>query len=228
MFEMKTRKIGLAVFLALAFLAASFFAGCGGDSDDVVIDDTGGRPEKVTAYDAVGYTRPAADKWQDKNWMIQVRNGDPDGIDRDGKGRIWEVYYFSPTPEQDSQLLVIYNRGRVWPSVPTRNRGGDEGRDTYRKNRPPDFRVDSSEAYNVGLRNGGSEFMEAREDTQVHCTLRCKADFDSVEEAMPAPKYKWIWDVSYREPAAGSEMLHVYVDGMNGDFINKELLKPPG
>ena len=45
---------------------------------------------------------------------------------------------------------------------------------------------------------------------------------------MPAPKYKWVWDLSYREPVVGSEMLRVYVDGMNGDFIGKELLKPPG
>ena len=40
--------------------------------------------------------------------------------------------------------------------------------------------VYSSEAYNVGLGNGGSEFIEAREDTQVYCVLRCKADFDSI------------------------------------------------
>jgi len=33
--------------------------------------------------------------------------------------------------------------------------------------------------------------------------------------------------VSFSEPKIDSEILHLYVDGMNGDFISKELQKPP-
>ena len=217
----------LSLCVLVVALAALGLQGCGKDSEVNPVDDTGGRPEKVTAYDAVRFTQPAADRWQDQNWMIQVRDGDADGIGRDGKGKIWEVYYFSPTPEERSQFLVIYNRGRIWPGVPTRNKGSDEGQDVYAKNKPPGFRVDSSEAYTVGLRNGGGEFLDAHPDSQVHVTLRCRADYEAIGEKMPAPKYKWIWDVSYREPRVGTEILHVYVDGMNGDFISKELQKPP-
>ncbi len=217
----------LALLVVLSLGLALLAAGCGGDGSATLPDDTEGRPEKVTAYEAVQYTRPAADKWQDKNWMIQVRDGDPDGIDREGRARIWEVYYFSPTPEEDCQFLVIYNRGRVWPSVPTVNKGGDEGKKIFEKLKPEDFRVDSGEAYGVSLRNGGSQFQKDHPDSQVHVTLRCRADYDAVGEAMPAPKYKWIWDVTYREPAAGSEELHVFVDGMNGDYISKETTNQP-
>lgn len=219
----------LALSLATMMIAAAVIGivGCGDDGDENKRTDTEGRPESVTAYEAVQYTKPAADKWQDENWMIQVKDGDPDGIGEDGKGKIWEVYYFSPTPEEKPQLFIIYNRGRVWPNVPTRNKGGDEGRKTYVKNEPPDFRVDSNEAYSVAFRNGGSEFLEARPDALAHVALRAKADYDAIGEKMPAPKYKWIWDVSFREPKAASEVLHVYVDGMNGDFISKELVTPP-
>lgn len=181
----------------------------------------------VTAYDAVQYTKPAANKWYSENWMVMVKDGDPDGIARDGKAKVWEVYFFSPTPEEKCQFMVIYNRGNVWPNVPTKNKGGDDGQSIYKKNKPPDFRVDSSEAYTVAARNGGSEFMDAHPDAQASVTLRCKADYNAVGEEMPAPKYKWIWDVSFSEPKIDSEILHLYVDGMNGDFISKELQKPP-
>ena len=103
--------------------------------------------------------------------------------------------------------------------------GGEEGQQIYRKGRPPDFRVDSGEAYNVGQRNGGLDYKKAHPDAIVNVTLRCKADYDAVGEKMPAPKYKWIWDVAYRTPAQGSDVLHVFVDGMNGDYISKEVRK---
>ncbi len=217
----------LSLCVLIVALAALALPGCGKEVEVTQADDTGGRPEAVSAYEAVRFTRPAADRWQDQNWMIQVRDGDAEGIGRDGKGKIWEVYYFSPTPEEHGQFLVIYNRGRIWPGVPTRNKGAEKGREIYSKNKPPDFRVDSSEVYTVGLRNGGSEFLEAHPDAQVNVTLRCSADYEAIGEKMPAPKYKWIWDVNYREPKIASEILRVYVDGMNGDFISKEIQKPP-
>lgn len=216
----------MAIIISVA-LVILVLAGCGEEKDDATNNGTEGRPERVTAYEAVEYTKPAADKWQQKNWMIQVRDGDPDGIGRDGKASIWEVYYFSPRPEEDAQMFVIYNRGNVWPNAPGKNKGGDEGRDIYRENEPSDFRVDSPEAYTVALRNGGGEYMDAHPDPEPHVTLRCKTDYDAVGGEMPAPKYEWIWDVYYREPRAGSEVLHIYVDGMNGDFITTELVQPP-
>jgi hypothetical protein len=218
-----------AAFWILLALPISLLAqGCGKSSERPSGDDTRGRPESVTAYDAVQYTKPAADKWYDLNWLVQIRDGSPDGIDKNGKAKVWDVFFFSPTPLEKTQLQVIYNRGNVWPGVPNRNDGGDEGRTVYRKGRPPDFRVDSSEAYTVAIRNGGGEFMDARPDTQVHAVLRCKADFEAVGDEMPAPKYKWIWDIYFEEPKIDSEVLHVYVDGMNGDFITKEVQKPSG
>jgi hypothetical protein len=69
--------------------------------------------------------------------------------------------------------------------------------------------------------------MDSHPDTLVRVVLRCKADYEAVGDEMPAPKYKWIWDVSFEEPKAAGEILHVYVDGMNGDFITKEVEKPP-
>lgn len=218
-------KKSVVVVVVLAVLALVFtLPGCG--KKETTSDSTEGRPEKVTAYEAVQYTRPKADKWQSENWVIQVREGDPGGLGRDGKARIWTVYFFSPTPEENSQMQVMYNRGNVWPSAPGKNKGGDEGRETYKKTRPPDFRVDSPEAYNAGVRNGGGEFMDAHADTKVGAVLRCKADYDSVGDKMPAPKYKWIWEVTFGEPAQASEALRVMVDGMNGDFITKENVKP--
>ncbi len=212
----------LCIAAALAVTVCA--AGCGDRSEDSK-DTTGGRPEYVTAYQAVQYTKPAADKWQDKNWMIRVEDGDPDGIGKDGKARIWEVYYFSPTPEENSQLFVIYNRGNIWPNAPTPARGGDSGLTVYRKNRPVDFRVDSPEAVEVARRNGGGEYQAAHRDARPGAVLRCKADYTAVNETMPGPKYKWIWDVNYRERRAGSEVYRVFIDGMNGDFITKETQK---
>lgn len=184
-------------------------------------------PELITAYEAMQYCKPAADRWQENNWVIQVRDGDPDGMSREGKARIWEVYFFSPKPEETGQMFVIYNRGHVWPNTPGMPRGGDKGVDAYRKNKPKDLRVDSPEAISVAMRNGGGEFRDSHADAQTHVVARCKADYDAVSEKMPAPKYKWIWDVSFKEPKSGAEVLHVMVDGMNGDFITKETKKPP-
>jgi len=217
----------VAICALLALPALLFIQGCGKTTKQSSGDNTQGRPESVTAYDAVQYTKPAAKKWYSENWMVMVKDGDPDGIARTGKAKVWEVYFFSPTPEEKCQFMVIYNRGNVWPNVPTKNKGGDDGQSIYKKNKPPDFRVDSNEAYTVAARNGGSEFMDAHPDAQASVTLRCKADYNAVGEEMPAPKYKWIWDVSFSEPKIDSEILHLYVDGMNGDFISKELQKPP-
>ncbi|MCJ7744829.1 MAG: hypothetical protein MUP40_00880 [Actinobacteria bacterium] len=200
--------------------------GCGKKKVVTRSDDTEGRPEWVTAYEAMQYCKPAADKWEKRNWVTQIRDGDPDGINKAGRGRIWEVYFFSPRPEEHSELFVIYNRGHVWPNAPVECRGGDKGLETYRQNKPKPFLVDSGEAYAVGLRNGGGEYLDSRADAQVHAVLRCKADYDAVGAAMPAPNYKWIWDVTYREPRVDSEILHVMVDGMNGEFITRETQKP--
>jgi len=223
--NMKKAFVVAAACALSIILLSVFLPGCGKKQTVTEGTDTEGRPQKVTAYEAVQYCKPAANKWQSNNWMIQVRDGDPDGIGRDGKGKIWEVYFFSPTPEEDNQLLVQYNRGYVWPSAPTRNKGGDNGTTVYTKEKPKDFRVDSPEAYTVGQRNGGGEYSDAHPDSIAHVTLRCKADYDSVAEKMPAPKYKWIWDVYYRQPQIGAESLHVYVDGMTGEFIAKETKK---
>ena len=70
------------------------------------------------------------------------------------------------------------------------------------------------------------EYVTSNYDVQVHVVLRSKADYDVSGEPMPAPRYKWIWDVSYREPTVGAEIFHVFVDGMNGDYITKETIKP--
>lgn len=124
-------------------------------------------------------------------------------------------------------MFVTYNRGNVWANAPGKNKGGEEGREIYREEKPEPFRVDSPEAVTIADRNGGSEYLKGHPDAATHATLRCKADYDAIGEDMPAPKYKWIWDVYYREPVAGSEVLHILVDGMNGDFITKELEQPP-
>ncbi|MBU1672230.1 MAG: hypothetical protein KKF41_13420 [Actinobacteria bacterium] len=218
-------KKSLVIVLLLGLVALAFWLpGCG--KEETGLDTTEGRPERVTAYDAVQYTKPKADNWQSENWAIQVREGDPDGLGRDGKAKIWTVYFFSPTPEEDSQLQVMYNRGNVWPSAPGKNKGGDDGREIYKKGKPPDFRVDSSEAYNVAIRNGGGDYKDAHPDARVTAVLRCKADYDSVGDKMPAPKYKWIWEVTFKDRAQTAESLVVQIDGMNGDFIAKESVKP--
>ena len=217
----------VAIWALIALPITLLAQGCGKKTDKSSGDDTKGRPESVTAYDAVQYTKPAADKWYDENWMIQVRDGEPDGISRDGKAKVWEVFYFSPTPEEKSQFLVLYNRGHVWPSIPTTSKGGDDGQAVFKKRKPPDFRVDSPEAYTVAVRNGGGEFLDAHPDAQASVKLRCRADYEAVGDKMPGPKYKWIWDVSLAEPKIDSEVLHLYIDGMNGDFITKEVQKPP-
>ncbi|MHB8896949.1 MAG: hypothetical protein ACYC99_17490 [Candidatus Geothermincolia bacterium] len=222
----KSRLFIVLCIVAIAATVALIAGGCGGKSDQPE-DPTGGRPEAVTAYEAVQYTKPAADKWQANNWMVQVRDGDPDGIGKDGKAKIWEVYYFSPTPEEDAQMFVIYNRGNIWPNAPGSPKGGDKGLVVYRKNKPVAFRVDSPEAVEVARRNGGGDFMDSHPDARASVVLRCKADYTAVGQAMPSPKYKWIWDVTFREPKAGAEALHIFIDGMNGDYITKELQKPP-
>src|SRR5665647_441531 len=166
----KTRLFAAVALLAIALAAAAVLAGCGTKSDDVT-DTTQGRPESVTAYEAGQYTKPPADKWQATNWMIQTRSADPDGISRDGKAKIWEVYYFAPGPEQGNQMFVIYNRGNVWPNAPSDAKGADKGLDTYRKNKPPAFRVDSGEAYQVARQNGGGDFMDAHPDARANICL---------------------------------------------------------
>ena len=213
----------MTALVICAALIVALAAGCAGKSDSR--DESGGRPESVTAYQAVQFTKPAADKWESSNWMVDIRQGDPNGLSHDGRAKIWEVYYFSPRPEVNSQLLVDYNRGNVWPQTPGVSRGGDEGVAIYRKEKPPDFRVDSPEAYTVALRNGGGEYMDAHPDTQVGALLRCKADYDAIGQDMPAPKYKWIWEMTFRQSPT-TETLHVLVDGMNGDFITKQVTQP--
>lgn len=215
----------LAAALVAVVMAVALLAGCGTKKENGDSTTTKVGPEKVTAYEAVQYCKPAADKWEEQNWMILTRSGDPDGMDREGKSRIWEIYFFSPRPEENNQLLIFYNRGNVWPNTPGNNKGGETGLKIYRENKPPDFRVDSSEAYTVALRNGGGEYLDAHPDAKVQAALRSKADYDAVGGKMPAPKYKWIWDVYYRVPGT-PEILHVYVDGMNGDFITKETQQP--
>ncbi|PKQ28216.1 MAG: hypothetical protein CVT63_03985 [Candidatus Anoxymicrobium japonicum] len=218
--------IVLSLLLVTLMLAAVLVSGCGNKGNKTV-DPTGGRPESVTAYEAVEFARPAAKKWQSDNWMIEVRSGDPDGIDRNGKAKIWEVYFFSPTPEEDSRLFVIYNRGNVWPNAPGMSKGGEEGLKTYRKGKPSSFRVDSPEACEVARRNGGNEFKDKHPDARAGVILRCKADYDAVGEKMPAPKYKWIWDVNFSEPTPAADELHVLIDAMTGDFITSETKAPP-
>jgi hypothetical protein len=219
----KSRYVAIAIVCLFLLPPVT---GCGRMKTVTNSDDTNGRPERVTAYEAMQFCKPAADKWEIQNWVIQIRDGDPEGINRAGKGRIWEVYFFSPRPEENDELFVIYNRGHVWPNAPVVCRGGDKGRQVYRDNKPGQFLVDSAEAYDVGLRNGGGEYLDGHPGAQVHAVLRCKADYDAVGDSMPAPKYKWIWDVTYREARVDSEILHVMVDGMNGEFITKETQKP--
>jgi hypothetical protein len=222
--EMRRRSF-VVLFTLVAVCALAIAAvGCGGGSTTPT-DPTGGRPKSVSAYEAAQYTQPAADKWQSTNWMIQLRDGDADGLDRDGKAKIWEVYYFSPTPEVNTQMFVIYNRGNVWPNAPGISKGGDKGLEIYRKGKPPAFRVDSPEALTVARQNGGGEYLDAHPNAKPNCMLRCKADYDAVGQAMPAPNYKWIWDVYYKEANPNTDVLHIYVDGMNGDFITKEIKK---
>lgn len=222
---MRKRIFAITFALALSFaVALATFAGCGGQK---TTDTTEGRPASVTAYQAVEYCKPPADKWQSNNWMIQTRELDPDGLDKEGKAKIWEVYFFSPTPEVNSQMFVQYNRGNVWPNAPGVPKGGEEGRETYRKEKPGNFRVDSPEAMTVARANGGGEYLDAHPDAKVHATLRCKADYDAINEEMPAPKYKWIWDIAYRQPGVGSDVLHVLVDAMSGDYITKTTQTPP-
>jgi len=217
----KTRLFVALSLLAIALAAAAVLSGCGTKGADPT-DTTQGRPQSVTAYEAGQYTKPAADKWQLNNWMIQTRSADPDGVSKDGKSKIWEVYYFTPTPEQGNQMFVIYNRGNVWPNAPSDSKGSDKGLDIYRKNKPPDFRVDSGEAYQVANQNGGGDFMDGHPDARANVQLRCKADYDAIGEKTPSAKYQWIWDVAFKEPKVGADELHVLVDGMTGDFISKD------
>jgi hypothetical protein len=225
-FDGVTGARAIVALLAILLMAATVFlvAGCGsGESTEVGPE----RPESVTAYQAVEFTKPKADYWQKENWMILVRDGGSEGVSRDGKAEVWEIYYFSPRPEEKGQLNVMYNRGEAWPSAPGENKGGQDGRKIYTEEKPPDFRVDSGEAVTAAMRNGGGEYLDGHPDAERHVTLRCKADYDAVGEAMPAPKYNWIWDVSFKEPKAGSEVLHVFVDGMSGEFIAKDIVTPP-
>jgi len=204
---------------ACLIVSLLIFIICGCDGGNTGREES--RPEKVSAFQAVEYTGLAARKWQEKNWVIIVRDGDPEGVSHDGRARIWEVYYFSPRPEINSQMLVIYNRGDVWPNKPIRNRGGEDGRDIYRKNKPTRFRVDSGEAYSVAYRNGGAEFEKNHPDMKTSVILRCKADYEAVGEDMPAKDYKWIWTVVFKEVGGAGKGLKVLVDGMTGDYISK-------
>lgn len=213
--------IALAVLLGLVFL----LPGCGCDKEDSTTLSSD-NPEYVTAYQAVEYTKPKADKWQDDNWVIRLNDGDPDGINGDGKSRIWVIYYFSPRPELKPQYQLQYNRGNIFTTAPATNRGRDEGRKIYIENEPEDFRVDSPEAYKVAIKNGGGEYLDNHSDAVVHAELRCRADYLAIDEKLPAPKYRWIWDVSFKEPVSNSETFHVLVDGMSGEFITTEIQQP--
>ncbi|MBN2169381.1 MAG: hypothetical protein JW738_09065 [Actinobacteria bacterium] len=218
--------VGVVLIAALLLGLLIILPGCGCGDEKITDDNSGGNPEYVTAYQAVEYTREKATKWQKENWVIRLSDGDPDGVNRQGKARIWVVYYFSPRPELKPQYQIQYNRGNIFPSAPTTNRGGDDGRKIYKENEPENFRVDSPEAYKVAIKNGGGEFLDNHSDAVVHAELRCKADYLAINEKMPAPKYKWIWDVSFREPSPNVEILHVLIDGMNGEFITTEIEKP--
>lgn len=217
------RRIFLIAATIGFVLVLAVLAGCG--TKKTTGDGSGGRPESVTAFEASQYTKPIAGKWQGDSWVIMMRSGDPDGVSREGKSKIWETYYFSPKPEEDSQEMIIYNRGNIWPMAPGQCKGGDKGRDIYKKDKPQDFRVDSGEAYTVAQRNGGGDFLDQHKDAEVEAVIRCKADYDAVGQDMPAPKYKWIWTISYRTPGLNGDVLDVSVDAMNGDYITKELKK---
>jgi hypothetical protein len=212
------RKVFIAAVLILVIVLAAL-PGCG--SKTASSSDTSGKPEAVTGFEAMQYTKPVASKWQGDNWVIMMRSGDSEGMTREGKAKIWEVYYFSPTPEQDSQEMIIYNRGNIWPMAPGVAKGGDQGQTAYKKDKPPDLRVDSGEAYTVAQRNGGGDFIDQHADAKVEAVLRCKADYAAVSQDMPAPKYQWIWAINYRTPTLQGPMLEVDIDGMNGDFITK-------
>ncbi len=217
---MRNRIIGLAI---LALLAGTFvFLACAGCGKEKVTDENGDLPEICTVYQVIDFTAKAANKWEEKNWVFQARDGDLDGV-TEGKAKVWEAYYFSPRPEEDNQMLVIYNRGNVWPNTPGSVKGGEDGREAYRKEEPPAIRVDSPEAVYVANKNGGSEYLKEHPEAKVHLHLRCKADYTAAGDEMPAPGYKWIYDVYYREREMGSQELHVYVDGMSGDYISKEI-----
>jgi len=212
------RKVFIAAVLILVIVLAAL-PGCG--SKTASSSDTSGKPEAVTGFEAMQYTKPVASKWQSDNWVTMMRSGDSEGMTREGKAKIWEVYYFSPKPEEDGQEMIIYNRGNIWPMAPGVPKGSDEGRKAYIKDKPPDLRVDSGEAYNVAQRNGGGDFLDQHADARVEAVLRCSADYAAVNQDMPAPKYKWIWAINYRTPTLNGPMLAIDIDGMNGDFITK-------
>lgn len=207
----------------LTLVLAFCLSGCGEETTNDQNKVTG--PEYVTAYEAIQYCEQKADKWVKGNWVVSVKEEDPDGINNEGKARIWEVFFFTPQFEENSMLMVIYNRGHVWPQAPTECRGGEDGRKIYKKEKPKNFRVDSPEAYMVALRNGGSDYRKSNPDAKVHTRLRSKADYDAVGAEMPGPRYQWIWDVYFRVPGS-LEIFHVYVDGMSADYITKETKKP--
>lgn len=227
---MKRWRIATILMVALlCFIGIILaFPGCGDGDDGTTNDGENGRPEFVTAYQAVEFTQPKATHWQKENWVIRIKEGDPDGITRQGKARIWEIYYFSPRPEEKAQYMVQYNRGNIFLAPPTSTRGGISGVEAYRKNEPEKFRVDSPEAYQVAVKNGGGDFLEKHTDVIAHVELRSKADYEAAGEQMPGPKYKWIWDVYFKEPVPNAEVFHVLVDGMNGEFITTKIEKPVG
>lgn len=199
--------------------------GCGdsgGSGDDA--SDKGGRPEEVTAYEAVQFCRDAATKWREKNWNIVVKDGAVNGLSEKGKAEVWQVYFFSPTPEINGQYQIQYNRGYIWPSVPSETRGGEEGKKIYTENEPKNFRVDSPEALVIANRNGGKQYLDENEGAKAHASLRCKADYDAVGQSIIAPKSIWIWEITYSVSGSGTGALKVYVDGMTGDFLNREQL----
>lgn len=225
---MRRQKLVVSFIVVTLCVTGLFllFPGCGGNNDGGSNNGQNGRPEFVTAYQAAEYTQAKATKWQKENWVIKIKEGDPDGINRQGKGRIWEVYYFSPRPEEKAQYLIQYNRGNIFLAPPTGVRGGSDGIETYRDNKPDKFRVDSPEAYQVAIKNGGGDYIDKHTDVVAHVELRCKADFEAAGEQMPAPKYQWIWDVYFKEPVPNAEVFHVLVDGMNGEFITTKTENP--
>jgi len=218
------RKFVIAMLAVSIVFSLSIFPGCGKKEEN---NQSAIGPEYVTAYEAIQFCKPKASKWERHNWVVYITEEDPEGLTKEGKARIWVAYFFTPEFEEDNMLMVQYNRGNVWPQTPADCKGGERGRKTYSENEPRNFRVDSPEAYQIAMREGGSEYLKSHPDAKVHAILRCKADYDAVSEEMPAPKYEWIWDIYYRVPLS-LEIFHVYIDGMTGDYITKETNQPPG
>ncbi|MBK5093278.1 MAG: hypothetical protein JJE48_07160, partial [Actinobacteria bacterium] len=64
------RKIRyVLIVLLFVSLLLLLVPGCGNKKVVTKSDDTEGRPERVTGYEAMQYCEPAADKWEKENWV---------------------------------------------------------------------------------------------------------------------------------------------------------------